>query len=117
MRTEILVGILVLGILGFFLNPTHVLMPDSLNMMLVLVLLLGFLGFVGLFWREHASDERESIHMQKAGRLSFFVGATILVIGIVVQAVQHDIDPWLLYALAGMVLTKLLSRIFHSLRN
>lgn len=114
---EIIIGIIVLGILGIFLNPTHLLMPDSVNMMLILGLILGFLGFIGLFWREHASDERDTVHMQKAGRLSFFVGATILVVGIVIQALHHEIDPWLLYALSGMVLTKLISRAFHSFRN
>lgn len=117
MKIEIIIGIIVLGILGIFLNPTHLLMPDSVNMMLILGLILGFLGFIGLFWREHASDERDMVHMQKAGRLSFFSGATVLVVGIVIQAMQHEIDPWLLYALSVMVLAKLISRTFHNFRN
>ncbi len=114
---ELIIGGIVLGILGVFLNPTHLLMPDSVNMLLILALILGFLGFIGLVWRENANDEREAVHMQKAGRVSFFVGAAVLVLGIVVQALEHEIDPWLLYALSGMVLTKLISRAFHSLRN
>ncbi len=116
-NTEVVIGLTLLGILGIFLNPTHLLMPDSVNMMLILGLILGFLGFVGLVWREHASDEREVVHIGKAGRLSFFSGATVLVIGIVTQAMQHEIDPWLLYALSVMVLAKLISRTFHNLRN
>lgn len=115
--SEIVIGTLVLCILGVFLNPTHLLMPDSVNMLLILSLILGFLGFVGLIWRENASDEREAAHIQKAGRLSFLVGESILVLGIVVQALGHEIDPWLLYALSGMVLTKLLSRAFHRFHN
>lgn len=117
MKIEIAIGVVVLGILGVFLNPTHLLMPDSVNMMLILGLILGFLGFIGLVWREHASDERDAVHMQKAGRISFFMGATILVVGIVIQALNHKIDPWLLYALSGMVLTKLISRVFHRFQN
>lgn len=117
MKIEIIIGIIILAILGIFLNPTRLLMPDSVNMMLILALILGFLGFIGLVWREQANDEREAVHMQKAGRISFFVGATILVVGIVIQALHHDVDPWLLYALSGMVLTKLISRAFHSFRN
>lgn len=116
-RIEVIIGIILLGILGIFLNPTHLLMPDSVNMMLILGLILGFLAFIGLVWREHASDEREAIHIGKAGRLSFFSGAAVLVIGIVIQAMQHEIDPWLLYALSVMVLAKLISRTFHNLRN
>ncbi|MFZ1721877.1 MAG: hypothetical protein WAU07_05225 [Microgenomates group bacterium] len=114
---EVIIGIVLLGILGIFLNPTHLLMPDSINMMLILGLILGFLAFIGLVWREHASDEREVMHIGKAGRLSFFSGTSILVIGIVIQAMQHEIDPWLLYALSVMVLAKLVSRIFHNLRS
>ncbi len=117
MKSELIIGLIVLGILGVFLNPTHLLMPDSVNMMLIVGLILGFLAFISLFWREQANDERDTAHMQKAGRVSFFVGATILVVGIAFQALKHEIDPWLLYALAGMVLTKLSSRTFHSLRN
>lgn len=114
---EIIIGIVVLGILGIFLNPTNLLMPDSVNLMLILGLILGFLAFVGLFWKEQTGDERETMHMQKSGRISFFVGATILVIGVVIQTLDHNIDPWLLYALSGMVLTKLITRSFHSLNN
>jgi len=114
---EVIMSIIVLGILGIFLNPTHLLMPDSVNMALILGLILGFLAFISLVWRENASDERDELHMQKAGRFSFFIGAAILVTGIVFQALKHEIDPWLLYALSGMVLTKLASRLFHNLRN
>jgi len=114
---EILIGLVVLGILGIFLNPTHLLMPDSINVLLILGLILGFLAFIGLVWREQSSDEREAVHIQKAGRFSFFIGAIILVTGIVFQALRHEIDPWLLYALSGMVLSKLASRFFHNLRN
>lgn len=114
---EVIIGFAILSILGIFLNPTNLLMPDSVNMMLILGLILGFLGFVALVWRERASDEREVAHIGKAGRLSFFSGATVLVVGIVVQAMQHKIDPWLLYALSVMVLVKLISRAFHNLHN
>lgn len=117
LATELSIGIILLGILAVFLNPSHLLMPDSVNTMLILSLIVGFLVFIGLIWREQASDERDTVHIQKAGRLSFFVGISILVIGVVTQAIQHNIDPWLLYALSGMVLTKLISRVFHQLRN
>lgn len=114
---EITIGLLVLAILGIFLNPTNLLMPDSLTLMLILGLILGFLGFTGLIWREQASDEREATHIEKAGRYSFFSGAAILVVGIVVQAMKHAIDPWLLYALSVMVLTKLITRTVHKLHG
>lgn len=119
MRTiiEITLGLLIIGILGIFLNPTKLLMPDSVNTALILGLIVVFLVFVGVVWRERAGDERDAMHMQKAGRLSFFVGISILVAAIILEALMHDIDPWLLLALSGMVLTKIISRIYHSFRN
>jgi len=114
---EFSLGGIILVILIIFLNPTHLLMPDSLNTMLVLGFLIAFLVFVGMVWRERASDERDALHIQKAGRLSFLVGVVILAMGVVVQASMHEIDPWLVFGLSGMVLTKLLSRIYHKLKN
>lgn len=114
---EIVLGIVILGVLVMFLNPTHLLMPDSVNTALMLGLVVTFLVFVGLVWREKAGDEREVAHIQKAGRVSFLTGATILVTGIVVQAGRHEVDAWLVLALSGMVLAKLVSRIYHNLKN
>jgi len=116
-KIEFFISLMILAILGVFLKATDLLMPNSTNMMLMVGLIVGFLGFVGLVWREHASDERDVAHIQKSGRLSFLFGASVLVIGIVFQASNHNIDPWLIYSLSGMVLTKLISRIFHHFRN
>lgn len=114
---EVGIGVAILVILAVFLMPTHLLMPDSMNTLLLLALIVGFLSFIGLIWREQPSDERDQMHMHKAGRGSFFVGATILVIGVLFQALRHDIDPWLIYALAGMVLTKVITRMIQHFRN
>jgi hypothetical protein len=114
---EVIFGGVILMILAVFLNPTHLLMPESVNTMLVLGLVIAFLVFVGVVWREKADDEREALHIQKAGRLSFLVGISVLVVGVTVQATMHEIDPWLVFALSGMVLTKLVSRIYHNFRN
>lgn len=117
MSIEVLAGLCVLGILGVFLNPTHILMPETIHTMLLVGLVLGFLAFVSLIWREKANDEREAVHIYKSARISFFTGAAILVVAIVIQTTMHEIDPWLLCALSGMVVAKLLSRFFHSIKN
>lgn len=117
MKMEITISIILLGVLVIFLNPTNLLMPDSLNLMLILGLIIGFLGFVSFIWKETATDEREATHIWKAGRLSFLVGVTVVVIGIIVQAMKHDIDPWLLYVLFAMVAAKLVSIIFQNIQN
>ena len=99
--SEIIVGLAVVIILVVFLNPTKLLMPVSVNLMLILCLVLVFLA----------------LHIQKSGRLSFLVGSTVLVIGVVVQSYRHEIDPWLIYGLTAMILTKLVARIFHNFKN
>lgn len=114
---EVLFSLPILVILVVFLNPTHLLMPDSLNLMLIIGLIVAFLAFAALLWQERADDERDTSHMQKAGRLSYMVGVATLVAGVVVQAFQHNLDPWLIYALSLMVLSKVLSRIFYRLQN
>ena len=114
---ELIISLLLLGILIIFLNPTHLLMPESVNAMLILGLILAFLAFTAIIWREKAQDEREASHIQKAGRFSFLTGSATLVAGIIYQATKHNIDPWLLYALSVMVLTKTLARIYDKFKN
>lgn len=114
---EILTGIVVLIILVCFLNPTKLLMPDSLIMMLMIALVLFFLVLIGLVWQEVPADERDLVHINKSGRYAFICGSIILVLGVSVQALNHNIDPWLIYALATMVLIKIISRFLHRIRN
>ncbi len=92
-------------------------MPKDIDMMLVLGLIVSFLVFSATIWKEHAADERENLHRLNAGRISFLVGSVVLVMGIASQAMSHNIDPWLVYALIAMVGSKLASRIFSQWKN
>lgn len=114
---EAIIGVAILLILGIFLNPTNLLMPDSVNTMLILGLIVVFLAFASMVYKENAKDEREENHIQKSGRLAFLAGILTLVVGIVIQALRHEIDPWLIYGLSVMVLTKLITRVYSRLKN
>ncbi len=116
-RFEIAIGLVVLLILVVVANPMHFLMPESLTAVLVLLLASSFLLFLSFVWRERAEDEREVAHINKAGRLSFFVGSLVLTTGIGVQTMTHEVDPWLLAGLASMVLAKLLSRLYQHYKS
>lgn len=116
MIIETISAIVILGIALLFLNPGHLAMPDTLVSMLVVVLIISFLTFAAFLFREKSSDERESIHILTAGRISYLVGVGTLIIGIILQGLKHDIDPWLVIALCAMVFSKLLSRIYSSLK-
>lgn len=116
MKVEIITSIIIAGIAVVFLNPGHLSMPDSLNSMLIVVIILAFLAFSGLVLKEKSSDERETMHIMLAGRLSYLVGIGVLIFGIVMQAFNHGIDPWLVIALCAMILSKLLARIYSNLK-
>ena len=55
---------------------------------------------------------RETTHLLMAGRISYLAGVGALIIGTVVQALSHEIDPWLIIALSVMIFAKLASRIY-----
>ncbi|NCN82658.1 MAG: hypothetical protein GW947_01700 [Candidatus Pacebacteria bacterium] len=112
-RFELAIGLVLLLVLVVAANPMHFLMPKSMTAVLVVVLASLFLVFLSFVWRERAEDEREAIHINKAGRLSFFVGSLVLVTGIGTQITMHEVDPWLLAGLASMVLAKLISRLYQ----
>lgn len=106
----------ILGIAILFLNPGHLTMPDTLVSMLIVAFIISFLTFAAYLFREKASDEREAVHILAAGRISYLVGVGTLIVGIIFQALQHDIDSWLVIALCAMVFSKLLSRIYSNLK-
>lgn len=114
---EIIITLLLVVILGALLLPTKLLMPMSMDTMLILGLILFFFIFIAFFWKEKAADEREQIHQMNAGRTSFFIGTGLLLVGIVLQSFRHNIDPWLIYALIGMLVGKLVSRIYSDIRH
>lgn len=106
----------ILAIAILFLNPGHLTMPETVVSMMAVGIILAFLTFAGIILKEKASDERESIHILTAGRLSYLVGVGTLIIGIIVQGIQHNIDPWLVYTLCAMVFSKLISRIYSQFK-
>ena len=116
MIIETLSAIVILGIAIIFLNPSHLTMPDSMVSMLIVGLIIAFLTFAAYLFREKSSDERELVHVLTAGRISYLVGVGTLIFGIIIQALKHEIDPWLVIVLCSMVVAKLLSRIYSQIK-
>lgn len=114
---EITIAVLMILILLSFIRPTMLLMPSNLEMMLGLFLIILFLVFFSLVWKEKYADERENFHRLHAGRVSFMVGTSVLVIGIAFQSLSHDVDPWLVYTLILMILAKVGARVYSQLRH
>lgn len=95
-----------------FLTSSTLTMPATVASMMLILLILAFLSFAALLWKEKPADERESLHALLAGRISFLVGVGVLVIAVIVQATMHNIDTWLILTLCTMVVTKIVLLIY-----
>lgn len=112
MRKDIIISTILIGILLAFLQPNAMLlMPNTVSTLLIIGMATSFLLFTSLVWRERVHDEREAIHRATSGWWSFLVGSVALVTAIIIQAIDHHIDPWLIIVLIIMLLTKLASRL------
>ena len=114
---EILVSLLLGVLLILFLSPIDFLMPMTTCAMSILLVAVLFMVFSALVFREKSRDERENFLKMNAGRISFLSGSVIAVIGILYQSTTHNIDPWLVYTLIGMILAKTTTRLYSSFKN
>ncbi len=117
LRSEIITAGIMLSILLLFIQPTKLLMPDSFALMASVLLILAFIVFASLIWMERSTDEREEFHRLNAGRISFLTGTSMLILGVVIQSFRHNVDPWLVYTLSLMVLSKIASRMYSRIRQ
>ena len=109
-------GILIV-LLVLFLNPFDFWMPTTLLMMMVLGLVVVFALFASFVWRENHRDEREELHKMMAGRIAYLTSTALLALGIIVQSFKHELDPWLVFTLAGMIMAKIISLIYGRMKN
>lgn len=114
---EVLISGLFIVLLALFLNPFDFWMPTALLMMMVLGLVVVFALFASFVWRENHRDEREGLHKMMAGRIGFLVGTALLTLGIIVQSFNHDLDPWLVFVLSGMIAAKVITLIYGRINN
>ncbi len=118
LRSELALSLLLIALTLLFLNPFQKLwMPTMFMSTIVLLFVVVFLLLAGVIWKETTGDERELQHRQVAGRISFLVGTGLLIIGIIIQTLQHRLDSWLLITLCGMVTTKLIARLYKEQTN
>lgn len=114
--SETVVAIVIILLLFALINPTNVFMTTTLEMMLIVGLVLLFGLFVSFVWREKIQDERDSMLRMMADRVGFLAGSAILIIGIVVESLQHALSDWLLIALAAMIIAKILGIVYGKIK-
>lgn len=109
-KKEIALSALLVFLIVALLNPFHLFMSGMVHM-LVLGLLIVIIGlFVGIIFHEKALDEREQMHRAQSARIGYSIGLLVVTAGVLLQTLKGMNDPWLLLALLGLVLGKVVSR-------
>lgn len=117
LAASIFLVVSIMGLAVFSWNPFNIFMSDATAMAIACILLIVVAVFVAIVWREHASDEREVVHLATAGRIAFLVGVAVVTTGVVAQSFVHAVDPWLVGALVAMVLAKIGARAWSEMKN
>jgi len=109
---EIAVSGVLIVLTVLLLNPFHFWMPEMMVMLMLALTFIVFALFAIFVLNEKAQDERELAHRMHSGRVAFLVGSALLTLGVIVQALHHAVDPWLVVALVVMILSKIIARIY-----
>lgn len=112
LSSELILSIIIIFLLVFFINPFDLIMPPPYLTMLILLLILIFGSFAVVVWREKPRDEREGLHRMLSARFAYLSGAGFLVLSIIIQSLNHKLDPYLVYTLGIMILAKIIGQIY-----
>lgn len=115
--SEIIAALVLVLLMSLLLNPFSWFMPSPMVMLLILAAVVAFGLFASFVWKEKARDERELLHRTMAGRVAFLSGAAVLVLGIIIEGLNHSVDVWLVLTLAVMIGAKIITAIYTNLKN
>lgn len=115
--SEVFVSLALVAVLFLKIDPLHWFMPTELQMMVLCLFAVAFGLYAGVLFREKAQDEREAYHLYKASRVGYLLGVSALSVLIVVQDIQHRLDPWLVVVLGLMILAKMATLMWSRYRN
>lgn len=113
---EALISVFLIAILLFFLNPLELMMPQSMHALMIPLLVVGFVGFAAVIWRETPGDEREQLHKFISARFAYFAALTTLIIAVIYESFQKVIDPWLIVTICVILLAKILGIIYGNIK-
>ena len=104
----LLLGLSVIALLA--VAPKTFVMPSSLQMVILAAVLALIATFLVVFWREQPEDEREIQNQALASRSAYTVGSLVLIGALIMQSIQHDLDPAIPIALLAMIATKVITQ-------
>lgn len=114
---EYIVAIVAVGLLLLLHNPFNFWMPSMLEMWLSLLVCVAVIVFGVFLWREKAADEREQLHIFIADRIALLTVAGVLTIAVVVQGINHTLDPWIGLALGALIIGKAVGQIYSKRKH
>lgn len=104
-----IVLLLGIGLLAFLsVAPNALVMPTSLQMLILGIVLVLIASFLVLFWREDPSDEREASNQASASRSAYIVGFAVLLVAMAWQSFNHHVDSAIPLTIFAMIATKIL---------
>jgi hypothetical protein len=110
--TESLILVVLLVLALILIDPMQWFMPTMIQMAALAGLVAAFAVLATFLVREEVRDEREEQLRSSSSRIGFLLGASVLVVSIVVQGYLDMLDHWLVYALLAMVFGKVAARIY-----
>lgn len=113
---ELVVGSVFLVLLFALANPWDLFMPNYIEMVILAVLAALFGMFANFIWRENGGDERDRFHGMFADRIAFLAGSGILLAAVIVGELYGQPNPWILFALAAMVIAKVTGLIYTKIK-
>ncbi len=102
--TLLLVSLVVLCLATIV--PHTIVMPSSVQMLLLVTVFGLISAFVVMVWRENPEDEREAENQHFASRLAYMAGCLVLIVVMLIQGVHHRLDAAIPVTLLIMIVTK-----------
>jgi hypothetical protein len=90
-------------------QPDAMSMGQMVGISSALVIYTVILSLIG---EQKTVDERETNHRYTASRVGLITGTVILSVGVLYQLFTHQVDYWLLVALIGINVSKIVSLIY-----
>lgn len=103
---------MIIALLVFFINPLNLLMPQPLHPFMTPFLVVLFIIFAGLLWKETPGDEREQLHKLIASRFAYFAVIATLIVGVIFQSFKGEVDPFLIIGICIALLAKILGLVY-----
>lgn len=115
-RKTIYLEAILLSLLSLFLllliHPFHLMTKLMFSGGVIVSLVTLYIVKFLIIWREKPQDERDLEHRFKSSWASYSTVSALLFAGVIFEATQGSVDPWLVISLAGMFISKLVSLLF-----